>query len=403
MRSVENSTGKLVTQGANPGGEPHRAVSTVGKNGSSAAPGSAPDALLRGKSPVYGALDLGTNNCRLLLATPKGAGFQVIDAFSRIIRLGEGLSTTGRLSQAAMDRTIEALQVCTDKMIRRDVKRTSMVVTQACRAAENGKEFIARVFDETGLRLKIIDPETEARLAVVSCAALLDHNYDGALVFDIGGGSTELSWIELGRAANGSRRGRRRPAHHITGWISLPVGVVNITEKFGGVEVTKASFEAMVDYTAKLLEPFEQSHNVGPQARQGRVHLLGTSGTVTTLAGIHLELPRYNRAQVDGQWLEAAQIDAVTTRLLGMDFDARARSPCVGRERADLVLAGCAILEAIRRLWPCPRLRVADRGLREGLLSEMMHADGFMRPKRAGSRRRGRRRGAGRAGRGGSK
>ena len=341
--------------------------------------------------PVYGALDLGTNNCRLLLATPRGSGFRIVDAFSKIIRLGEGLSTTGRLSEAAMDRTIEALAVCTDKMIRREVSRARLVVTEACRAADNSAHFMSRVFDETGLKLEIINPETEARLAVVSCATLLDHDYDGALVFDIGGGSTELSWLELGGRPANAGTGSGMPTHRIRGWTSLPVGVVNLTEKFGGMKVSRTTFDDMVNHTSEFLEPFERRHAVATRARAGRVHLLGTSGTVTTLAGIHLDLARYDRARVDGQWLQAAQIDAVIASLLNMGYDERASSPCVGPERADLVLAGCAILEAIRRHWPCQRLRVADRGLREGLLSEMMQADGFMRPRRPGGRHRGRR------------
>jgi exopolyphosphatase/guanosine-5'-triphosphate,3'-diphosphate pyrophosphatase len=104
--------------------------------------------------------------------------------------------------------------------------------------------------------------------------------------------------------------------------------------------------------------------------------LLGTSGTVTTMAGLHLELPYYERRRVDGLWMQAAELDAVVERLLHSSYEQRVAHACIGSERADLVLGGCAILEAIRRVFPCERLRVADRGLREGMLIELMRADG---------------------------
>jgi exopolyphosphatase/guanosine-5'-triphosphate,3'-diphosphate pyrophosphatase len=336
-------------------------------------------------APVYGALDLGTNNCRLLLARPEREGFRVVDAFSRIIRLGEGLSATGRLSDAAIDRAIEALKVCTDKMIRRNVVAARLIATEACRVAENAGEFIERVREETGLNLEIVDQETEARLAVAGCSVLLDPDCDAALVFDIGGGSSELMWVDLRPEPNriaetlGLPPAMPGPRHAIRGWLSLPIGVVNVAERFGGVSVDRGVFEEMVADTAARLDAFETEHHIADAIGAGRVHLLGTSGTVTTVAGVHLGLDRYDRRRVDGCWLTGADAVAVSQRLLDMDYEDRVRSPCIGKERADLVLAGCAILEAIMRRWPCERLRVADRGLREGILSELMLADGFLR------------------------
>jgi len=338
-----------------------------------------------GQAPVYGALDLGTNNCRLLLARPEGEGFRVIDAFSRIIRLGEGVTRSGRLSEAAIDRAVDALKICTEKMIRSNVVSARLIATEACRVAENADEFIFRVREETGLNLEIIDAETEARLAVTGCSSLLDRDADAALVFDIGGGSSELVWVEIephspqseiGRIVPKTRPG---PAHIIRGWLSLPVGVVNIAERFGGVEVDRDTFESMVaDIAARLVE-FEETHRIADAIACGDVHLLGTSGTVTTVAGIHLGLARYDRRFVDGCWLDGGDALAVSRRLLAMDYEERVRTPCIGHERADLVLAGCAIMEAIMRAWPCDRLRVADRGLREGILIELMAADGYLR------------------------
>lgn len=337
-----------------------------------------------GQSPVYAALDLGTNNCRLLVAVPGRPGqFRVIDAFSRIVRLGEGLSSSGRLGGPAMDRAIEALKVCADKLGNRKVRKARLIATEACRAADNGAEFLARVEEEAGLKLEIIDRKTEARLAVSGCGPLVERGTDGVVLFDIGGGSSEIALIDL------SRHRTPRLANHIVSWTSLPVGVVSLAERFGGREVTHGVFEAMVDEVARLLDRFEGRGKLAHVAPGARFHLLGTSGTVTTLAGVHLGLERYDRRRVDGLWLDNDDVEAMIARLLSWDFEARVANPCIGADRADLVLAGCAILEAIRRCWPSERLRVADRGLREGMLSELMADDGVWRRNRQEGHREG--------------
>jgi exopolyphosphatase/guanosine-5'-triphosphate,3'-diphosphate pyrophosphatase len=348
--------------------------------------GGVAPAVPRAAPRTYAALDLGTNNCRLLVARPTHRGFRVIDAFSRIIRLGEGLSLTGRLSETAMSRTIEALKACKDKIAHQGAERARLIATEACRIADNAGEFVTRVHDETGLGLEIVSRETEARLAVSGCASLLDAGCEGALVFDIGGGSSEIVWLEL---EPGRRPGPIEVQKCISAWTSLQIGVVTLAEKFGGVDVTEAIFEAMVAEVRKELEGFEVAHGLAERIRGRNVHMLGTSGTVTTIAGVHLDLPRYQRDRVDGCWLSAEQVVRVTERLVAMSYDERVANPCIGTERADLVLAGCAILEAIRRQWPCARLRVADRGLREGILCELMAEDGAMaRPLRHRRRRR---------------
>lgn len=334
---------------------------------------------------VYAALDLGTNNCRLLVARPARRGFRVIDAFSRIIRLGEGLSLTGRLDDVAMDRTIEALKICRDKMNFRGVLRARAIATQACRAASNGAEFIERVKEEAELELEIVSQETEAKLAVSGCATLIDPNADGALIFDIGGGSSEIAWLELGRK---NRCCPLEAQKRIRAWTSLPLGVVTLAERHGGVIVTSDIFEDMVADVTVMLDEFEASHNIRDLVCNRNAHLLGTSGTVTTIAGVFLRLQRYQRDKVDGCWLTGEQIAAVTKELVNMNYDQRAANPCIGSERADLVLAGCAILEAIRRQWPCQRLRVADRGLREGILSTLMAEDGVFVPGETRRRRK---------------
>lgn len=334
----------------------------------------------------YAALDLGTNNCRLLVASPRERGFRVVDSFSRIIRLGEGVGQTGLLSHAAIDRAMAALEICRGKLERRDVRRMRLIATEACRLARNGEEFLRRVKDEVGLELEIVTQETEARLAAAGCASLIDPEASGAILFDIGGGSSELVWIDLASA-------RRRPQHRISdtirSWQSLPVGVVTLSERHGGRDVDDKIFEAMVAEVTTLLDGFPDAAALDAAVAAGGIHMLGTSGTVTTLAGVFLGLSRYDRRRVDGLWMSDADVGKIVADLRRSDFEARVANPCIGQDRADLVLAGCAILEALRRRWPCERMRVADRGLREGILVELMSADGvWRRRKRRGRRRR---------------
>jgi exopolyphosphatase/guanosine-5'-triphosphate,3'-diphosphate pyrophosphatase len=323
----------------------------------------------------YAALDLGTNNCRLLIARPAGAGFRVVDAFSRIVRLGEGLEATGALSEAAMARTLDALKVCASKIALRKVTAGRSVATEACRRAANCGDFLARVRERIGIDLEIISTAEEARLVVVGCAPLLHPRSPYAIVFDIGGGSTEIVWLRQGRAraGAGARGWAQVPRPEIFGSTSLPFGVVTFTERFGGTEVTPAIYRAMVAEAEAALAPFEAKHRIRRYVAAHRVQMIGSSGTVTTLAGIHLALPRYVRALVDGSTLTFDQIGRVSQHLAGLDLAGRAASPCVGRERADLVLSGCAILDAICATWPIGRLRVADRGIREGILFDLMH------------------------------
>lgn len=316
--------------------------------------------------PLYGALDLGTNNCRLLLATPCESGFRVVEAFSRVTRLGEGLANTGLLSEAAIERTICALRQCAQRVERRSVRRLRSVATEACRRAANGMEFLRRVFEDTGLVLETISAEDEARLALAGCSPLLDRSHPFALVFDIGGGSTELIKVKLGTAPAEDR---------VETLASLPLGVVTLAEEQGELLHDAARYGEVVDLLVDRLRPFDRRSGFGPLIAQGLVQMLGTSGTVTTLAGVHLDLPRYDRALVDGLVMTFDDVAAISCRLVAADARTRASHPCIGQIRADLVVAGCAILQAICRLWPAERLTVADRGVREGVLLSMMQAD----------------------------
>lgn len=317
----------------------------------------------RATGRTYGALDLGTNNCRLLIARPDGyGGFTVVDAFSRIVRLGEGLAARGRISDEAIERAVEALRVCADKLVRRGVTLSRAVATEACRRADNGEAFVERVYRETGIALDIIDPGEEARLAVAGCHALLEPGDGPALIFDIGGGSTELVRVLPG--ANGVRMGH---------WRSVPWGVVTLAESephdVGDAQARLTAYEAMKGRVRDALDGFAGAVDIGEPAG---LRLLGTSGTVTTLASVHLGLPSYDRRQVDGSRVPLEDMRGICRRLAAMSLDERAALPCIGRERAELVVAGCAVLDAILELWPAPRVGIADRGIREGILRALM-------------------------------
>ncbi len=332
-----------------------------------------------GKPPRarFAALDLGTNNCRLLIATPDGKDLRIVDSFSRIVRLGEGLSASGLLSDAAMARTIDALQVCAGKINQRGGAHMRCITTQACRMAENGEAFLERIRNETGLNFEIISTEEEARLAAAGCADLIDERAEAALIFDIGGGSTEISWMRRVEEAN---------SFDCAAWTSLPFGVVNLAEKWGGCELDLERYEAIVDSIRSEIAACGDPAGLKAQFNDGKAHVLGTSGTVTSIAGVSLGLKKYRRDRVDGQWLEVDQARRTIEKLRAMSFDERVREPCIGADRADLVVCGCAILEALIREWPTTRIRVADRGLREGILADL--ASQAQQPKRRRRRRK---------------
>ena len=315
---------------------------------------------------TYGAIDLGTNNCRLLIARPTEGGFTVIDAFSRIVRLGEGLSRTGALSDDAMDRAVAALSICADKLRRRNVSLSRSVATEACRRAKNGERFAERVREETGIALDIIEPVEEARLAVLGCHKLLEPGDGPALIFDIGGGSTELVLID-----------QEEGTPKIRAWWSAPWGVVSLTESEGKEalegEDRVAAYKRMRERARHAFARFEA---MLPKNREG-IRLLGTSGTVTTLASVHLALPFYDRRAVDGLHVPIEAMQKISGMIAEMSYEERSALPCIGTERADLVVAGCAILEAILEIWPAKNLGVADRGIREGILRSLMARDGW--------------------------
>jgi exopolyphosphatase/guanosine-5'-triphosphate,3'-diphosphate pyrophosphatase len=327
------------------------------------------DSRRAGRRPVFGGIDLGTNNCRMLVGTPSGRGFQVLDSFSRVVRLGEGLYETGRLSPVAMDRAIASLSICAERAHRWagggecGPLRLRAIATEACRQAENGAEFIRRARDATGLPLEIINPREEAELAVESCAPLLARGGRRAVLFDIGGGSTEVAWVRV----NGG-------VPELIGYLSLPVGVVTLSERCADICYSDSGFTRLVGDIVSMLRPFEAVHRIGEEIRRGGVLMVGTSGTVTTLAGVSLKLDRYRRGLVDGVSLTRRAVDAALMEARALGREGLSRHPCIGGERVDFVLPGCAIFAAIHELWQVPNLLVADRGLREGLLMRLIRA-----------------------------
>jgi exopolyphosphatase/guanosine-5'-triphosphate,3'-diphosphate pyrophosphatase len=323
-----------------------------------------PDQSRRFSGSAFAALDLGTNNCRMLVGTPAGDGFRVVDSFSRIVRLGEGLHHSGRLSEPAMDRAIEALLACVSRLERRQVRQVRAIATEACRRAENGDEFLRRAKQETGLDISIISTREEAELALESCAPLLAGEGRRALLFDIGGGSTELAWVRLTAG---------RP--ELIGYDSLPLGVVTLSERWGHAGFSPDGFAAMVQDVADRLAAFERVHCIAREIRSGGVLLLGTSGTVTTLAGVALKLERYRRPAVDGVALSSADAAAALAFLRALGREGLLLHPCVGPDRVDFVLPGCAVFAAINQVWPAQQIIVADRGLREGMLLRMIRGD----------------------------
>jgi len=333
----------------------------------------------RNKDSIYAALDLGTNNCRLLIASPHPPGddhggqvapsIRVFDSFSRIVRLGEGVSATGMLSEDAMERTLLALKACQKKLNKYRLTDARFVATEACRRASNGQAFLSRVQAETGLAIDIISSEEEARLAFMGCSSLLTQRSKRAIVFDIGGGSTEMMWVDVDSAAGSDAF--RTPA--ITDWLSIGFGVMNLGDKFGGSSFAEMAFDDMVNFLAERMRPFDEANRISETIGDGAVQLLSTSGTVTTLAAIYLDLPRYDRSRIDGITLKIADLRSTIQKLLAMRPSERFNHPCIGPDRADFIISGCAIFEAISSMWPTGEITIADRGVREGIILSLMN------------------------------
>lgn len=340
----------------------------------------APRASWHAGERIYAALDLGTNNCRLLIAVPQYSDkertvfaappLKVLDSFSRIVRLGEGVAQTGKLSEDAMKRTEEALAACWRKLEKYPVSNARFVATEACRRASNSHEFLWHIRKNIGLDIEIISGEEEARLAFLGCASLLTQQSERAVVFDIGGGSTELLWIDVKHAHH-----EQEEVHPISDWLSINYGVMNLADKFGGTRLADMAYDDMVGFIASKIKPFDVANRISETIKDQRVQLLSTSGTVTTLAAIHLGLPKYDRSRIDGITLKVADLRATTQKLLSMRPSERFYHSCIGADRADFIISGCAIFDAISALWPEGEITIADRGVREGIILSLIGDD----------------------------
>ena len=314
----------------------------------------------------FAAIDLGTNSCRLVIASPTPASFRIVETFSKITRLGEGIINDNELSRPAMRRTINALKVCAGVIEEyAPIYRSRFVATAACRRAKNCKEFLDLVKKETGLTIETISSKEESRLAVVGCIPLLNRNIRRALVFDIGGGSTEIS---LARVTNSCKT-------FIEGFVSLPYGVVTISEAFPSQDMTALAYDTIIERTHKLLKEFDEKYNIREAIKNQEIQIIGTSGTVTVLGAVHLNLPRYNRSAVDGISITRQDIDRAIAKIKRLGDEGRKKHPCIGAQKADLTMAGCAIIEGLCSFWPIEEITVADRGIREGILLDMMHSN----------------------------
>ena len=310
----------------------------------------------------YAAIDLGTNNCRLLIAKAHGDTFRVIDSFSRIVRLGEGLSKSYLLNEKAIERTIEALQVCAKKMNAKGIIKSRAIATEACRQASNTGQFYKKILQETGIEFETISPEQEAQLTLDGCAQLLEKKTSQAILFDIGGGSTEIMWV----------KNTSNEEAVVLAMLSMPIGVVSLSEQYADSTINVDQYEEIIAQVDQRLAPFDREYGISSYLSSNKVQMLGTSGTVTTLGGIYLNLPRYDRSKVDGLDMHVDTIRAISMSLVLMNHAERVKNSCIGEERAGLVVTGCAILEAICRRWPLATIRAADRGIREGLLKGLL-------------------------------
>lgn len=302
-------------------------------------------------------IDLGSNTVRLLVADVEGPGrWRVVAEHQTVTRLGEGLAATGALGEVPMARTLAVVRDYVARGAALGATETRIVATSAVREAANGSVFAAAVERATGWRVRVVSGEDEARLTLLGVRHGVGPLAGPVVVFDIGGGSTEYILAD---------------GEQVRATASLRLGVVPLAERY--------PFPERVDrsrYAALLREVMRQlARELPAEILSARpAHLVGTAGTVTTLAALDLGLPRYDAGRVQGHRLSRAAIERLGARLGSLTVGERAALPCLEPGRADLIVPGVAIVMATLDCLGVDGLTVSDSGLREGILAAAAHA-----------------------------
>lgn len=312
---------------------------------------------------TFAAIDLGTNSCRLLVGRYDGV-LKIVDSYSKVVRLGENLGQTNLLCEEAIERSLKTLKICVEKVKNNDVTHIRAVATEACRRAMNTSILLDRAKNDLDLTIEVISNEEEALLALTGCSGAFQGNIPYGIVFDIGGGSTEIMWVAIKEGI---------PNFDVMDWISLPFGVVTLSDAYGAYSTSPRIYDQIRKKIKEKLIPFSEKNKIQNYIHARQVQMVGTSGTGTTLAAIHLKLQRYDRYLIDGIYLRGSEIRSITQSILHMTPKQRNSHPCIGVGRSDLAITGAAILEGICDTWTLPWIRVADRGVREGILMSLIH------------------------------
>jgi len=303
-------------------------------------------------------IDVGSNTVRLLVADAgEASAWRVLDEAQQVTRLGEGLAAAGVLGEAPAARTLAVVRAYAERGRRAGAARVRIVATSAVREAANGRAFAATIERATGVALRVVSGEEEARLTLLGVRRGLGDPAGALVVCDIGGGSTEYILAEGAR---------------VRALASLRLGVVPLAERFAFPEaVDRARYDAL---RAEVRGRLERELPTPFRGARG-ARLVGTAGTVTTLAALDLGLARYDAARVQGHRLGRAAVEAQLRRLGALPVAARGALPCLEPGRADLIVPGVAIVQATLDCLGAEALTVSDWGLREGILLDALEGD----------------------------
>jgi exopolyphosphatase/guanosine-5'-triphosphate,3'-diphosphate pyrophosphatase len=316
---------------------------------------------------------------------------KVIDSFAKIISLGEGIKQTGVLSEEAIERTIVALRACKKKLDSHRIYKMRAVATEACRQASNTKSLIERVNSEIGVDLEVISPQEEARLVLKGCSGVISDEKNYGILMDIGGGSTEVVWLKI-------NKGMTRPTISVIDSISLPFGVVTISDTYTHSKNNQEIYTVLRKNILSTIDTFMKKNNIRTNFSKGDVQVITSSGTTTTLGSLTLGLSTYDRSSVDGKDFSSKKIVEVGEELLSRYLSSTPTTVKLGKEknfitnkffdhvldksseefkifaynRMGLLAAGVVIINSILESIGDCLVRIADRGVREGILYDLM-------------------------------